>query len=232
MNEKRIVAVIPSLNEEKTILGVIKGVRKYVSEIILVDDASTDKTAVIAQREGALILSHKKNQGYDKSIDDGFVLAAKRGANIILTFDADGQHNPADIPEIIKPLLDGVADVSVGRRPYHARISEYLFGFISKRKIGVDDPLCGLKAYSIDVYKDIGYFDRISSIGTQLMFNARKKGYKVVQKNIKLNKRKDISRFGKSIRANWKIFKAIFKILLLEIRINKSTLSKQEVPTK
>jgi glycosyltransferase involved in cell wall biosynthesis len=213
MTDKKVIAVIPALNEEKTILKVIKGVKKYVDEIILVDDASTDKTAFIAQQEGAIVLSHEKNQGYDKSIDDGFALAAKRGATIILTFDGDGQHNPEDIPKIIEPISNGEADVVVGKRPHYARIAEHLFAIVAKIKAKIDDPLCGLKAYHINVYNDIGYFDRISSIGTQLMFNAKKREYRLIQKNITLNERDDIPRFGRRVKANWKIFKAILKTL-------------------
>ena len=213
MAEKKVIAVIPALNEEKTISKVIRGVKKYVDETILVDDASTDKTAIIAQREGAIIFSHKKNQGYDKSIEDGFALAAKKGATIILTFDGDGQHNPEDIPKVIEPISTGKADVVVGKRPNYARIAEHLFAFIAKIKANIDDPLCGLKAYHIKVYKDVGYFDKITSIGTQLMFNAKKRGYRVVQRNITLNERDDIPRFGRRVKANWKIFKAIVNTL-------------------
>ena len=124
MTDQKIVAIIPALNEERTISKVIRGVKKYVDEIILVDDASTDKTAIIAQRDGVIVLSHKKNQGYDKSVDDGFALAAKRGATIALTFDGDGQHNPEDIPRIIEPILNGEADVVVGKRPRYARVAD------------------------------------------------------------------------------------------------------------
>lgn len=214
MVRSKIVAVIPALNEEKTISKVIRGVKKYVDEIILIDDASSDKTAIIAKHEGAIILSHKKNQGYDKSLDDGFVLAAKRGATVILTFDSDGQHNPEDIPKIVEPILKEEADVVVGRRPHYTRITEYLFAFIARIKANIDDPLCGFKAYHIKVYKDIGYFDRVSSIGTQLMFNAKKRGYKVVQRNITSKERNGTPRFGKRAKANWTIFKAIIKIIL------------------
>jgi len=141
-------------------------------------------------------------------------LAAKRGATIILTFDGDGQHNPEDIPNIIEPILRGEADVVVGKRPRYARFAEYLFAFIAKSKINIDDVLCGLKAYHIRVYRDVGYFDRISSIGTQLVFDAKKRGYRVIQRNIILNERGDTPRFGKRVKANWKIFKAIIKIML------------------
>ncbi len=213
MAEKKVIAVIPALNEENTISEVIRGVKKYVNEIILVDDASTDKTSIIAQREGAVVISYKKNKGYDKSINDGFALAEKRGATTISTFDGDGQHNPEDIPKIIESILDGEADVVVGKRPHYTRIAEYLFALVAKIKLNIDDPLCGLKAYHINVYKDVGYFDRFSSIGTQLLFNAKRRGYRIVQRNITLNERKDTPRFGKRFKANWKILKAIIKIL-------------------
>lgn len=213
MAEQKITAVLPALNEEETISEVIKGLKEYVDEAILVDDASTDKTAILAQREGAIVISHNKNKGYDRSVDDGFALAAKRGATIILTFDSDGQHNPEDIPEIIEPIINGEADVVVGRRPHFARIAEYLFALIARIKTGIDDPLCGLKAYHVKVYKDIGYFDRASSIGTQLIFNAKKKGYSIAQTNITLNQRRDEPRFGKRLGANWRIFKAIVKTI-------------------
>jgi glycosyltransferase involved in cell wall biosynthesis len=209
--DKKITAVIPALNEEDTIEKVIHGLRGYVSEIILVDDGSRDSTAEIASREGAIVLSHKENMGYDKSIDDGFSLAAHRGADIVLTFDADGQHESQDIPSIVKPIIEGTADLVVGKRPYKARITEYVFAWIARRKVGIDDPLCGLKAYDIKVYKDVGFFDRLSSIGTELMFRAKKKGYRIVQRDISLNKRADTPRFGRILKANWKIFKAIVK---------------------
>jgi glycosyltransferase involved in cell wall biosynthesis len=212
--DKKITAVIPALNEEDTIRKVLSGLRKEVSEIIVVDDGSKDKTAEIALKEGAIVLSHETNKGYDKSIDDGFALAAKRGTDIILTFDADGQHNPEDIPLLIAPILSGKADLVVGRRPYKARITEHLFAMLSRKKAGIDDPLCGLKAYDIKVYKDIGYFDRLSSIGTELMFRAKKRGYRIMQMDIKLNKREDTPRFGRKLKANWKIFKAIVKTSL------------------
>ncbi|MDD4182777.1 MAG: glycosyltransferase family 2 protein [Candidatus Omnitrophica bacterium] len=213
MNKKKVIAVIPALDEEKTIAKVIRGVKQYCDEVILIDDASFDKTAFIAKQEGAVVVTNCKNQGYDKSIDNGFKIAADRGASVVLTFDADGQHNPKDIPAIIEPIISGKADVVVGIRPFRSRTTEHLFAFVAKRKLGVCDPLCGLKAYSINVYKDIGYFDRISSIGTELLFNAASAGYRIVQINIDLNRRKDIPRFGRAVKANWKIFKAIIKII-------------------
>lgn len=212
---QKIVAVIPALNEADTIGRVVREVKKCVDLVIVVDDHSGDNTSGIAKEAGALVFTNIKNQGYDKTIDRGFELSADKGATIIITFDADGQHNAEDINKIVGPIVQGEADLVVGRRPQYARIMEYLFAFVAKRKVGIDDPLCGLKAYRVEVYKDVGYFDRISSIGTQLMFKAKNKGYRIIQKDIFLTKRKDTPRFGKSIKANYKIFKAVIKTLVV-----------------
>lgn len=212
---EKVIAVIPALNEEETILQVIQGLKEQVNEIILVDDASTDKTAELAKAAGAIVISNKVTQGYDKAISRGFARAVERKADIILTFDADGQHNSKDIPDIIEPILKGEADVVIGRRPYCARFFEKVFAIYSKYKIGIDDPLCGLKAYKRQAYDDIGYFDNISSIGTELMFNVKLRGYRVTQKDITLKRRADTPRFGRRIKANYKIAKAFFKILFL-----------------
>ncbi len=214
MTEVKITAVIPALNEEETISQVLKGVKRYADEIILVNDGSTDRTGALAEEEKVEIITHEKPLGYDKSINDGFALAAERGAGIIFTFDSDGQHNPEDIPVVVSPIIEGNADVVVGRRGHYPRVTERVFAIVARMKANVSDPLCGLKAYHIKVYNDIGFFDRISSIGTQLMFNAARRGYVIVQRDINVNRRKDTSRFGGKIKANWKIFLAMTKIIL------------------
>ena len=213
MNNRKVIVVIPALDEKDTIADVVCCVKRYVDEVIVVDDCSVDGTAILAEEQGALVLRHERTQGYDKSIDDGFVLAAERDAVVIVTFDADGQHDPDDIPGMIDPLLSGEADVVVGRRSCYARAAEHLFKFVAMKKAGINDPLCGFKAYRAEVFRDVGYFDRIGSIGTQLMFEARHKGYRVVERDIRVSLRVDHSRFGNRWRANLKIFMAMIRIL-------------------
>ncbi|MCR4336942.1 MAG: glycosyltransferase family 2 protein [Candidatus Omnitrophica bacterium] len=211
----KIIAIIPALNEEKTIAKVIQGVKPHVDEIIVVDDGSKDQTAINAKEQGAVLVSHPRILGYDRSIADGFALANERNADIVFTFDADGQHHPEDIPRLVDPILRELADVVVGKRPRYARVTEHLYALVAKAKANIDDPLCGFKVYRMDVYRDVGYFDRISSIGTQLVFNAKKKGYRVVQESVTVHERADHSRFGKRIKSNWKIFMAMGRTILL-----------------
>jgi len=208
----KTIAVIPAYNEEKTIADVIKNLKKYVDEIIVVDDASSDKTYEIAKLNSTKVVKHNKNMGYDKTIDDGFKEAVKRNASIIITFDADGQHVTEDIPKILDPIIKKEADVVVGIRPYKQRFSEKKFSRYTKNKIGVSDPLCGVKAYSTKAYSKIGYFDSLNSIGTELLFNYHKHGFKIKEVKISINKRDGKSRFGNAIQSNLKILKAFHRI--------------------
>ena len=211
MREK-IIAVIPAYNEEHTIGDVIRAVKKYVDEIIVTDDASTDKTGKIAAELSATVVTHTTNLGYDKSLDDGFKEAAKQGATILFTFDADGQHVAEDIPVLLAPILSHTADVVVGVRPWRTRFAETAFAWYAKRKIGIHDPLCGMKAYTIQAYASVEYFDRLQSIGTELLFNCAKRRYRIVETPIHLNKREGHPRFGSRIKGNWRIFIALIRI--------------------
>lgn len=209
-NRGHIVLIIPALNEEKTIEKVLKGARQYVDEIIVVDDGSKDKTAAIASRY-ASVIKHARNKGYDASIDDGFKLAKKKNATAVLTMDADGQHAHEDIPRVLSPIIEEGYDLVVGERPYCSRISERVFRWFG-RKWGIKDPLCGMKAYRIKLYEAQGFFDNINSIGTQLAFFGVLKGFRVKNVKIGIKKRKDTPRFGRSIRANYKILTALIRL--------------------
>lgn len=211
----KVAVVIPALNECATIGRVVASVRPFADEVVVVDDGSFDETARIARDGGAEVVSHAKNEGYDKSIEDGFYHAIGRGAEVVVTFDADGQHLADNIPTVIEPILRGEADLVVGLRPYRARFTEHIFAWVSKAKAGIDDPLCGLKAYRAEVFRKVGHFDKRQSIGTELMFRARKQGFRIEQRRIALEKRRDVPRFGRAVKANYKIFKAILKTLPL-----------------
>lgn len=212
--QKGVYAIIPAFNEKDTIGSVVSSVMEFTSNVVVVDDGSTDRTAELASLQGAHIIVHKVNMGYDKSIEDGFrYVGQQHDACIVFTFDADGQHKSDILDQMIQPILDNEADIVVGVRPYKARIAEKLMGIYTKYKFGIIDPLCGLKAYKIDVFRDIGFFDRINSIGTELVLRAVQKGYRVKQVPILIEHRIDHSRFGQSIKGNYKIFMAHLRLL-------------------
>lgn len=202
--------VIPALNEEETLENVLSSISRYVRNIIVVDDFSKNKTSEIA-RKYAAVVRHEENKGYDQSLNDGFRLAKEKRAKIIITMDADGQHLAEDLPKMIEPILSGEADIVVGRRPYPARFMETVFARYGK-KYGINDPLCGFKAYSVKIYEGIGFFDTIKSIGTQLVFTAARKGYRIKEVPIQLRKRADVPRFGRKLKANLKLLAAYLRV--------------------
>lgn len=213
-NNATVYAVIPALNEMETIQQVVSSVKAYTPNVVVVDDGSTDGTGELAAGAGAHTVVHPVNRGYDKSIEDGFrYVEQQKNARIIFTFDADGQHSSDVLPVLIQPILNNEADIVVGVRSFKARIAEKLLGLYTKNRFGIKDPLCGLKAYKIEVFRDIGFFDRINSIGTELVLRASRKGYRIMQVPIPIHARKDRSRFGQSIKGNYKIFMAFLRIL-------------------
>jgi glycosyltransferase involved in cell wall biosynthesis len=210
-----IVAVIPAYNEGKTLRHVVEGLLPYVSSVVVADDNSQDNTVSEAQSAGAVVVRHAVNGGYDKNINDGFAEAARLGADIIFTFDADGEHASEDVLRMLAPLLSGEADIVLGQRPHTTHVAEKLFALYTGARYGIRDPLCGFKAYRRSVYDTVGQFDTVQSIGTELMLRGLKKGFKLALVPIELRSRvEDSSRFYKRrFRANMKILRAMWRVL-------------------
>ena len=215
--ESNVVVLIPALNEEETLPFVIDSVKKYVSDVIVVDDGSTDRTVKVAESHGAVVYSNPENLGPEQSCENGFRVAKEMGKEIVLTFDADGQHRPEDIPRFLAPVLNGESDLVVGNREKKARITEYLFSAYASLRVGIHDPICGLKAIRMTVYDRVGYFDTLRGITAQLVFQAKKNGFKVTELPIAVDERKGTPRFGRTFKANMKIFHGFVKVFLNDI---------------
>ena len=112
----KIVVVIPAWNEEKMIAEVVAGVREVVPHVFVIDDGSTDATAAEAMRAGAEVFTHAVNRGQGAALATGINAALLTGADVIVTFDADGQMDPADIPRLIASVISGERDVVLGSR--------------------------------------------------------------------------------------------------------------------
>lgn len=109
--------IIPAYNEEATVGNVVKRSRKY-GTVFVINDCSADRTAQIAKRSGAVVLSHKKNMGLGSSLRTGFDAAIKRRFDAVVTIDADGQHDPDEIPVLLGKIKEGY-DFVLGSRDLH-----------------------------------------------------------------------------------------------------------------
>ena len=128
--------------------------------------------------------------------------------DVVVTFDADGQHDAGVIPQVIRLLDDGNVCV-VGSRRAPARLAERLFAVYTRAAYGIRDPLCGLKGYRMSVYSELGHFDSYHSFGTELMLFCLRTGYPVAQIAVTVGRRRGKPRLGGSIRANWGIARSL-----------------------
>ncbi|MFN0071250.1 MAG: glycosyltransferase family 2 protein [Chloroflexota bacterium] len=156
--EPRIFVVIAAYNEAETIRNVVAGVRLLYQHVVVVNDGSTDDTAARLERSGAYVLHHFLNRGQGAALQTGIQFALLHGADVIVTFDADGQHSPQDIRSLVQPILDGECDVVLGSRflgnaqnmPFTRRLILKL-GIIFTRVvsgISVTDVHNGLRSFS------------------------------------------------------------------------------------
>lgn len=208
MERHQIGIIIPAYNEAATIGSIVHSASQF-GEAIVVDDASSDGTGDLAREAGAHVLRHDTNRGYDQTLNSGFFYADKSDYEYVVTMDADGQHDPKILNKFVQALNNG-ADVVVGIRDCLQRFAEHVFAWVGSVKWKMRDPLCGMKAYRMGVFRELGYFDSYDSIGTELAIYAVKSGKKIAQIDVKTRNRNDASRFGRRFSANQKIFRALW----------------------
>lgn len=151
-----IIAVIPAYNEHTRIGAVVEAVKGYVDRVIVVDDGSTDATAEVARKAGAVIVRHVENSGAGAATMTGIEAARALNAAIIVTIDADEQHDPRDIPALLRPLQEDRADIVLPNRfgnrnkiPLIRRLFNGIGNIVSLMATGrwVNDSQNGLKAF-------------------------------------------------------------------------------------
>lgn len=185
-----VVVVVPAYNEEKTIGRVLADLKNYADKIIIVDDGSTDRTAEIIKSLSVEVYRHFLNRGLGASLKTGFEAAKKSGADIVVTFDADGQHRAEDIPRLIKPILDGQAEVVIGSRflklqrmPILRIIYNWLANFITFLFSGlwVTDSQSGLRAFSKQALERLEIFCDRMEISSEIICQIKKQNLKLVE---------------------------------------------------
>ncbi|UYP48029.1 Undecaprenyl-phosphate 4-deoxy-4-formamido-L-arabinose transferase [Candidatus Lokiarchaeum ossiferum] len=182
----RISIILPCFNEAKTVLSVIRKINSLSLEnyeIIVVDDASTDQSPELLKNlDNVFIFKHKSNQGYGKTLLDGIFLST---GDIIITLDSDGQHDPRDIPQLCKPVIDGSADFVIGSRyqgkycyslPFMNRIGEAFIEIIIKIFFNesIQNNQGGFRVFhrnSLSIFEDIKFHGM--AFTTELIMKAK-----------------------------------------------------------
>jgi len=190
-NILKITIGIPAYNEEKNIASIITKLKKITDSIIVCDDGSSDMTAEISKNLGATVISHKKNMGYGVAINSIFQKAKELNIDLLVTFDADGQHRVEDIQNVIEPIKNNVADLVIGSRfldkksnvPNYRKIGIKVITKITNVSIKkkLTDSQSGFRAYNKQVLSQISPSDIGMGISTEILIKSSSKGLRIME---------------------------------------------------
>ncbi len=199
----KIVAGMPAFNEEKYVGSLVLKTRQYVNEIFVVDDGSSDDTAKVAKLAGADVIQHEQNKGYGAAIQSILAEAKKRNADVLVILDADAQHNPREIPRIIKPVMEDNVDFVVGTRqkqakriPFYRRIGQKVI--TSSVKVLSDDETltdteCGFRAFSRKALNTIELRENGMAVSAETVAEAVRKNLVIKQVPVSVTYSEDSS---------------------------------------
>ena len=188
----KILICIPAFNEARAIADIVNKSKRYGDEVIVYDDGSKDDTYHVATSAGATVIRNPENKGYGVAIRSLFQAAKEKNADIMVTLDSDGQHNPDQIPELIEPLKHGY-DIVVGsrylRNDDRAKVPKMrslgirtitkLTGSASYK--GITDSQNGFRAYSKTALSTINLFEDGMSVSTEILLRASEKKLSIVE---------------------------------------------------
>lgn len=189
MKTNNIWAIVPAYNESKHISKVVKKIKRYVDNIVVVDDGSKDNTSEEAEKTGTIVLKHIVNLGKGAALKTGCEFALKKGAQQLIFIDSDGQHDPSEIPKFIEELKR--ADIVFGARKFNKKMPFVMkFGnnFINKSTellygIKLNDTQSGFRALSVEAYNKIKWRASDYSVESEMIANTgkRKLKYKEIE---------------------------------------------------
>ncbi len=184
-----IGVLIPAFNAETSIASVIQQVKIYAGHnIIVINDGSTDRTAIIAKKENVIVLSHKYNQGKGAALRTGFSKAMALNWKGVITIDADGQHNPGYITKFSEHFRLTGADIIIGSRmtslqlmPFHRIISNKITSKLLSWRIGqkIIDSQCGYRFICADVLKEIELFTSHYETESEILIRSGLAGFTI-----------------------------------------------------
>jgi len=193
----KIIVGIPAFNEEKNIAVLIIQLKKIADKIIVCNDGSTDLTSKIAEELGATMINHEKNLGYGAAIRSIFLKSKDLDGDILVTFDADGQHRIEDINRVINPIINGESDLVIGSRfldesakevPRYRKAGIKVITKITNATIKkqLTDSQSGFRAYSKKVLNELNPSELGMGISTEILIKASAKNFRISEVPIKI----------------------------------------------
>jgi glycosyltransferase involved in cell wall biosynthesis len=186
-----LVVVIPAYDEARCIGSIVLQSRRFTSQVIVVDDGSTDDTAQIARSAGATLVCHEHNQGKGAALNSGFRAARQFDPQVVVCLDGDGQHLPDEIDFLIEPILSQQADIVVGSRymgtsnhvPLHRVWGHWVFNLLTRYDSGVEssDSQSGFRAFSPRALQAISFCSQDFSVESEMQFLAQEHDLRVFE---------------------------------------------------
>lgn len=186
----KVAACIPAYREEGNIATIVLRTMEHVDEVLVCDDGSDDLTGSIAENLGATVIQHDRNRGYGKALSSLLTKALDHGAEIIVTLDADGQHDPDQIPSLIRALKETGADIVIGSRllaenqntpNWRRRGIRLITGLTSNSEDRITDAQSGFRAYTRDTLESLRLTEEGMGISTEILLKAQNKDLKLAE---------------------------------------------------
>ena len=188
----RITIGIPAYNEEKNIAKMIVKLKKISDEIIVCNDGSSDLTGEIAEKMGVIVINHEKNLGYGAGISSIIKKSKEIDTDILVTFDADGQHRVEDVKKVTDPIMNGEADLVIGSRflnkdkaevPGYRKIGINIITKVTNSglKEKITDSQSGFRAYSKKLISNLDTSNLGMGISTEILIKTSSLGFKIAE---------------------------------------------------
>ena len=190
-NELKIAVGIPAFNEEKNIAQIIIKLKKIVNTIIVCDDGSTDLTGELSKQLGTIVINHPKNFGYGAAIRTLFLKAKEMDIDVLVTFDADGQHRIEDVEKVVDPIIKNKADIVIGSRflgdkntvPRYRRFGIKTITELTNTTTGskITDAQSGFRAYNKKALQEIVPSEHGMGVSTEILIKATAKKLRILE---------------------------------------------------
>lgn len=187
----KTIAAIPCFNEELYIGSVVLKTKDYVDQVVVIDDGCSDKTALVAEKAGAIVTRHGSNRGKAAAVRTAFDYARKTGCRALVLLDGDGQHDPTYIPSLVKSVLNNEADMVVGSRylglrssiPRYRTWGHRLLTLFTNLGSGVKltDSQSGLRAFSAKAIEALSFAEEGLSVESEMQFLANEAGLRTME---------------------------------------------------